>query len=324
MRSRRMSQPYNTAFLAETNWLEEQLNDAAIRIVDLRYRVQRIGDTWVVGDDRAAYEAGHVPGAVFAELTRDFVVPPTEVVMSVAPPEQFAHFASRLGIGPETLVVVYDDRPVPTTAARLWWTLRYYGHDRVKVLNGGLRKWRAEGRPLSREIPAYAATVFVPRVRAHLRATKEAVRAALRAPDTAIVDCMPNDMHAGQTPRPWGARLGRIPGAVSVPALANVLPEAVAASDEARKRALAGDDAYSYRPLEELERMYQAVGVTREKRIITYCDLGNAAANGALVLTLLGYEDVAVYDGSFSEWSRDQHLPVETDIEPGVPPVGNA
>ncbi len=75
---------------------------------------------------------------------------------------------------------------------------------------------------------------------------------------------------------------------------------------------MAGDDVYSYRPLKDLERMYEAAGVTREKRVITYCDLGYAASNGAFVLGLLGYEDVAVYDGSFAEWSRDKNLPVET------------
>ncbi len=108
--------------------------------------------------------------------------------------------------------------------------------------------------------------------------------------------------------------MGHIPGAVSVPYLANVLPEDVAASNEARLRALAGNDVYSYRPPEELERMYQAAGVTRQKRVITYCDLGHAAANAAFVLTLLGYENMAVYDGSFSEWSRDETLPVESSV----------
>lgn len=309
-----MSSPYNTAFLAETSWLEEHLSDVDIRIVDLRYRVRRSGDAWVIADDRAAYEAGHVPGAVFAEITRDFVVPRADGTMPVAPPEQFGEFASRLGVGSETLVVIYDDRPVPNSAARLWWTFRYYGHERVKVLNGGFRKWRAEGRPLSTDVPSYPPTAFVPCMRPNLRATKETVRAALGAPTTSIVDCTPSDMHAGKTPRRWGARLGHIPGAVSVPWLANALPEDVAGSSEASKQALAGEDVYCYRPLEELERMYQAAGVTREKRIITYCDLGNAAANGAFVLTLLGYQDVAVYDGSFSEWSRDENLPVERSI----------
>lgn len=307
-----MTQQYTTAFLAETTWLEEHLNDPTIRIVDLRYRVRQIGDRWVVADDPAAYEAGHVPGAVFAESTRGFVAPRDDGTMPVAPPEQFAEFASRLGIGPGTLVVVYDDLPVSNPAARLWWTLRYYGHDRVKVLNGGFRKWRAERRALTTQVPSPTPTAFVPRVRPHLRATKERVRAILGAPGTVIVDCMPSDMHAGRTPRRWGARLGHIPGAVSVPWLANALPEDVAASNVASLRALAGDNAYSYRPLDELGRMYQAVGVTRDKSVVTYCDLGNAAANGAFVLCLLGYQDVAVYDGSFSEWSRDNTLPVET------------
>lgn len=309
-----MSAPYNTGFLAETGWLEEHLTGAEIRIVDLRRRVRRMGGGWVIADDRAAYEAGHVPGAVFAESTRGFVAPQDDGTMPVAPPEQFAEFATRLGIGPDTLVIIYDDLPVPNPAARLWWTFRYYGHDQVKVLNGGFRKWRAEGRPISTAVPSYAPAAFVPRVRSNLRATKEMVRATLGAPDTVIVDCGPSDMHAGRTPRRWGTRMGHIPGAVSVPWLANVLPEEVAASNEASKQARAGDDVYFYRPLEELERMYQAAGVSRKKRVVTYCDLGYAAANGAFVLVLLGYEDVAVYDGSFSEWSRDETLPVESSI----------
>lgn len=311
-----MSGLHSAAFLAETDWLEEHLNDDQIRIVDFRYRPQRRGDRWIVSDDRAAYEVGHVPGAVFAETTRGFVAPRENRTMPVAPPEQFAEFAGHFGIGPDTLVVVYDDFPVPVAAGRLWWTLRYYGHDLVKVLNGGFRKWRAEGRPLSTAVPSYAPRTFVPRMRPDLRATKETVRAALGAPGTVIVDCMPTDMHAGRTPRPWGTRLGHIPGAVSVPWLANVLPEDVAASNEARLRALAGNDVFSYRPLEELRRMYEAAGVVQGKRVITYCDIGHAASNAALVLTLLGYQDILVYDSSFSEWSRDESLPVESSVRP--------
>jgi thiosulfate/3-mercaptopyruvate sulfurtransferase len=308
-----MAERYNPALLAEADWLEAHLNDANVRIVDLRYRPRRSGDSWVITDDRIAYETGHVPGAVFAESTRGFVAARDDGSLPLAPPEMFAEFASRLGVGPDTHLVIYDDLPVPLAAARLWWTFRYYGHERVQVLNGGFRRWCAEGRPLSTELPSCPWAAFTPRVQPPLRATKEVLRAALGTPGTVIVDCMPSDMHAGRVPRPWGARLGRIPGAVSVPWLANALPEEVAATNEARTRALTGDDAYCYRPLEELERMYRAAGVTREKRIITYCDLGYAAANGAFVLTLLGYDDVAVYDGSFAEWSRDQSLPVESD-----------
>ncbi len=307
-----MSELYNSAPLVEAEWLEAHLRDADLRILDLRYRPRRSGDNWVITDDRIAYETGHVRGAVFAESTRGFVAAREDGSRPVAPPEMFAEFASRLGVGPDTHLVIYDDFPVPNAAARLWWTFRYYGHERVQVLNGGFRMWRAEGRPLSTELPSCPRAAFTPRVRAHLRATKEMVRAALGTPGTVIIDCMPSDMHAGRVPRPWGARLGHIPGAVSVPWLANALPEEVAATNEARIRALTRDDAYCYRPFEELERMYRAAGVTRGKRIITYCDLGYAAANGAFVLTLLGYYDVAVYDGSFAEWSCDQNLPVES------------
>lgn len=306
-----MSERYNLAPLAEADWLEAHLGDANLRIVDLRYRPRRSGDSWVITDDRAAYEAGHVPRAVFAESTRGFVEARQDGSLALAPPDMFAEFASRLGVGSDTRVVVCDDLPVPNAAARLWWTFRYYGHEHVHVLNGGFRKWRAEGRPVSTDVPSYAPAAFVSRVRPNLRATKERVQAALGAPRTVIVDCMPSDMHAGRVPRPWGARLGHIPGAVSVPWLANALPEEVAATDDARTRALTGNDAYCYRPLEQLDRMYRAKGVTRDKRIITYCDLGYAASNAAFVLTLLGYDDVAVYDGSFAEWSRDDSLPVE-------------
>lgn len=307
-----MIEQYNLVPLAEADWLEAHLSDADLRIVDLRYRPRRSGDRWVITDDRAAYEAGHVPGAVFAESTRGFVEPRHDGSLALAPPDIFAEFASRLGVGSDTRVVVYDDLPVPNAAARLWWTFRYYDHEKVHVLNGGFRKWRAEGRPVSTHASDYERAVFVPRIRSRLRVTKENVRAAIGSAHTVIVDCMPSDMHAGRVPRPWGARLGHIPGAVCVPWLANALPEDVAASDDARIRALTGHDAYCYRPLEELNRMYRAAGVSSDKRVITYCDLGYAASNAAFVLTLLGYDDVAVYDGSFAEWSSDDRLPVES------------
>jgi thiosulfate/3-mercaptopyruvate sulfurtransferase len=108
-----MTERHNLVPLAEADWLEAHLSDANLRIADVRYRPLRSGDRWVITDDRAAYDAGHVPGAVFAESSRGFVEARQDGSLALAPPDMFAEFASRLGVGSETLVVVYDDLPVP-------------------------------------------------------------------------------------------------------------------------------------------------------------------------------------------------------------------
>src|ERR687884_247308 len=179
--------------LAEPEWLAAHLDDPQVRVVDMRGYVRTVdlGDGRQVSTYAGAaddYAAGHIPNAIYLDWTRDIIDPDDPVPVQLAPPERFAAELGRRGIGDEHLVVAYDEHPAAQFATRLWWALRYYGHDRAMVLDGGLARWRREGRPLTREVPAFPPATFTPRVQPSWRATGEAVLEALGAPGVKIVD----------------------------------------------------------------------------------------------------------------------------------------
>src|SRR5437899_5633258 len=153
-------------FLVETFWLAEHLNDPHIRIVDMRGYVRTVERNGVQNAQyvgaRDEYEQGHIPGAVYIDWSRDIVDPNDPVEAQVASADRFAEVMGRLGIGDEHLVVAYDAHPTAQFATRLWWALRYYGHDQVVVLNGGLPKWQREHLPMIDVVPDYPPATFTP------------------------------------------------------------------------------------------------------------------------------------------------------------------
>ena len=207
-------------FLVETSWLEEHLGDSSIRIVDMRGYVRTTEQDGIQQAEyagaREEYEQGHIPGAVYIDWTRDIVDPDDAVEAQIAVPERFAEVMSSLGIGDQHLVVAYDAHPASQFATRLWWALRYYGHDDVVVLNGGLPKWKREGRPIAEDVPAYPAVSFTPRMQYELRTTAEEVLSLLGKPGVALVDARDSGQYTGRLRRGHG-RAGHIPGAVNVP-----------------------------------------------------------------------------------------------------------
>ena len=218
----------------------------------------------------------------------------------------------RLGIGNETLVVAYDNMGFPLGSARLWWALSYYGHDRVRVLDGGLRSWVAEGRPLSTDVPAPEPATFTPHVRSEWKASKEDVVAAIEGPGTVIIDCLTPELYRGGGERHlWGQRPGHIPGAVNVPYMANIDPALASVTAAERERMLASGRPFTFGSLETLAKLYRDAGATLDRDVITYCGRGYAGACGLLALKLLGYERARLYDGSWAEWSADPALPTE-------------
>jgi thiosulfate/3-mercaptopyruvate sulfurtransferase len=299
--------------LVSTEWLAERLSAAEIRIVDVRWRSRYENGRGVSLDDREGYLAGHIPGAVFVGMMGELSDPRHPVPDMLAPPAQFAEAMGRVGIGDDTLVVAYDNMGFPLGSARLWWALSYYGHDRVRVLDGGLRKWVAEGRPLSTELPRPQPARFTPRVRPEWKASKEDVLAALGDPGKVIVDCLTSELYrgGGGERHLWGQRPGHVPGAVNVPYLANVDPALATVTAAQRERLLASGLSFSLAPQEALANLYRDAGVTPDREVITYCGRGYAAACGLLALKLLGYERVRLYDGSWAEWSADPDLPAE-------------
>jgi thiosulfate/3-mercaptopyruvate sulfurtransferase len=275
--------------------LAARLQDPALRVVDatavLRFPPE--GGPPQVTSGRPGYEAGHVPGAVFADLIADLSDPDVALPFALPSAERFAAGASRLGIGPGTQVVVYDQGPT-VWATRLWWLLRVFGHDEVGVLDGGLPAWQAEGHPVSTGPVAVAPTAFRATLRRDLLATGDDVMAAVEQGGTCIVNALSSEAFRGEGPQSL-PRPGRIPGSVSLPA-----------------GGLTDPGTGRLRPLEELRAAVAAAGADGPGAPIAYCGGGIAATLDAFAFAVLGRTDAKVYDGSLSEWASDPSRPLVT------------
>ncbi len=279
--------------LVDTDWLSEHLGEPDLRVLECT-TVLRPGDDGRLRAEsgRPEYEAGHIPGSGFADLPGDLSDRSSELRFMMAPAEQIAEAMSGYGVGEGTRVVLYD-RAGGAWAARIWWMLRAVGFDEAAVLDGGWAKWVAEGRPTSDAASEYPTGNFVARSREGLFADRDEVLAAIENGATCIVNALTAEQHRGEGPARYG-RAGRIAGSVNVPSNSLIDPETKA-----------------YRPLDELRSQFASVGADSAERVIAYCGGGIAASNDAFVLTLLGYENVAIYDASMSEWAADDSLPME-------------
>jgi thiosulfate/3-mercaptopyruvate sulfurtransferase len=225
--------------------------------------------------------------------------PASGLRFTMPPPGRVAEAFGRVGVGPGAFTVLYC-RDHNIFAARLWWMLRSIGWDDAAVLNGGFVRWVAEGRPVTTEARSHPPAVFEPRPRAGLFVDKVGVRRALDDSRAVLVNALSTEQHEGRGGVSYG-RPGRIAGSVSVPA-----------------RALTDPRTHAYLPPEQLRAVFETAGVLRlgagtaDRRAVTYCGAGIAASSDALLLTLLGMQDVAVYDGSLEEWARDPTAPMES------------
>lgn len=262
--------------LADVGWVTEHLADPTVRIVDAR-----------IFAEEPLYAAGHIPGAVYADVFKDVCCP-----MDIMAAAAFATAMSRLGIGDDTTVLAYDTDG-GLWAARLWWALRYYGHDAVKVLDGGLRQWVAAGKPLETSTPQVKPATFTPRVQAQWRAAIDEVRKAIADPAIALVDALPLPSYTGDLVD--YARPGHIPTSVSLP-FGDLI-------DGASMTTL---------PADVLARMLKRLHLDAGERAITYCGGGYAGARVAFVLYLMGFDRVGLYDGALGQWTSDPANPMET------------
>jgi thiosulfate/3-mercaptopyruvate sulfurtransferase len=264
--------------LIETEELAARLGDPKLRIVD--------------NDLFPMYQRAHIPGAVGNR--NDHYFKATDDRRFIAQPEEFAAMMAALGIGDDTEVVGYDVSG-SLYATRLWWSMKYYGHPGARILNGGWNKWLSEGRPITVEEPKIAPVTFTPRATDDsIYASAEYIMANLDRPDFLVVDVRSDGEWEGTNSR-GNKRSGRVPGAVHLEWLNNVR---------------AGLDARTQKSPDELKAMYEAIGVTPDKEIVTMCQGGIRASQTMATLHMLGYERVRNYDGSAFDWANRDDTPL--------------
>jgi thiosulfate/3-mercaptopyruvate sulfurtransferase len=269
--------------VVSADWLAERLDDASIRIVE-------------VSVEPGKFERGHIPGAVNFRWHTDLVDP---VRRDIASQDNWQGLLSTAGIGPDTTVVLYGDHN-NWFAAWGAWIFRYYGHDDVKLLDGGRNKWEADNRPLSSRPVRHAATQYKvtqthPELRARLPDVLEVVHGQRQAK---LLDIRSPAEYEGKIFAPPGVqelaiRAGHVPGAMNVPWSATVREDG------------------TFKPAEELRRLYAGVGIDGSAPVIVYCRIGERSAHSWFVLSqILGYQAVQ-YDGSWTEYGNAVGVPIE-------------
>lgn len=298
--------------LVATSWLAENLDNPDLRVIDVRWQFREEQGKGIAYDDPADFCREHIPGAVYVGMASELSDPASPVPDMISRPEQFAATMGRLGISNDSHVIVYDDSGLPLAAARLWWALSYHGHEKVQVLDGGLRQWKLEDRPIASGTSEPLAATFRPALRPEWIAGKSDVVSALRDPDIDLVDCLPNDLFRGLGTHTWGGRSGHIPGAVNVPAISNIDPDLAQTPYAERARKLSERGSYRLADRAELLAHYRGKGLSPDRQVIAYCGRGLAASCGLLALRSIGFAQSRLYDGSWAEWSADEDMPVET------------
>lgn len=271
--------------LVSTEWLANEIGASDLRILDASNHLPDAGR-----DARAEYEAGHIPGAVFMDLAS--LVDANSPVPSALPrPEQFAARMQALGVGDGSRIVIYDDSDVKTSG-RAWFMLTLFGARNVAILDGGLAKWTAEGRPLESDEPQFGERHFTARPAEAKVRNKAQVLANTNSRAEQLVDAREAGRFTGELPdfRP-GIQSGHIPGSRSLPFTE-----------------LYNDDG-TFKSREGLRAAFEDAGIDLSQPVVTTCGGGVTAAVLSFAMHLLGKNDTALYDGSWSEWAADPATP---------------
>ncbi|HWH54826.1 MAG TPA: sulfurtransferase [Gaiellaceae bacterium] len=275
---------YAKAVLVTTDWLDDHRNDETVVVGE-------------VDEDPTLYDEGHIPGAIKLHW-RDDLLDPIERDLIERP--AFERLMSERGISNDTTIVLYGDKN-NWFAAYAYWYLKIYGHEDVRILDGGRTKWVDEGRELTAEAPAPAQAEYKAAERDEsIRTYRDDVKQGIGAHEKALVDVRSPQEYSGELVSPPGyeqegaQRAGHIPTAQSIP------------------WAQAVNDDGTFKPVDELRALYEGKGVTPEKEVTAYCRIGERSAHTWFVLReLLGYETVKNYDGSWTEWGNLVDVPIE-------------
>ena len=278
--------------LVNPEWLETRLDVSDVQVLDCTVYLQA-GSGEKNYDLKSGYDhwsEAHIPGSQFADLIEDLSETENpEYPFQLPTPDVFASAVSELGVSNDSRVVLYDTVDQGNNnewAARLWWMFRVFGHDQVGVLNGGWPRWTAENRPVSSTVTTPTSANFTAEYREELVADKEDVRTQIEDSDACVINALQSGDHAAE----------RIPNSVNIPAVGD---EGVLDTDG------------TYVSDDTLREQFSEVGATDADTVTTYCGAGIAASSEALALHQAGITDVAVYDGSLSDWTADPNLPTE-------------
>lgn len=275
--------------LVSTEWLAANLSDPNVRILDSSFKQPGVTPT-----AREDYDGGHIPGAVFFDID-DVAEPGTSLLHMIPSPARFAEKMAERGIGHEDKVIVYDANGL-SSAGRAWWMLRLFGHDKVALLDGGLPKWKAEGRKLETAAPTIPERRFKALFDSDLVRGKATLLANVSSHWEQVVDARSTGRFDGTAEETWpGRRRGHIPGSRNLP------------FDQ-----VTDPDTKQLKSAEELAALFAHAGVALDRPIVASCGSGVTACALAFALYLIGHERAAIYDGSWSEWGLPDGSPIAT------------
>jgi thiosulfate/3-mercaptopyruvate sulfurtransferase len=276
-------------WIVETDWLASHLKSPDLIVLDGSWHLPS-----AERDPKAEYRAEHIPGALFFDID-DLSDDKTDLPHMLPSTVKFASRMKKMGIGDGARIVVYDTTGI-FSAARVWWTFRAMGHQDVAVLNGGLKKWKAEGRPVEDGLPPKRTERHYTLLQnTQLIRDLDEMKALVQKAGAQIVDARPAGRFEGKDPEPRpGLRSGHIPGSKNVPSQMLLNPDG------------------TFKSPEDLGALFSAAGINVAKPVVTTCGSGVTASMLALALAALGQTNAAVYDGSWAEWGKDNGLPIET------------
>lgn len=287
--------------LVSTEWLAHNLNERNLRIFDCTVFLDFDKDTGIkIRDGQPEYEEAHIPGAAFLNLYRDLSVRVNNLEFMMPSSKTFSNALSAAGLGNEHQAVVYSSSSTVYWATRLWWMLRASGFTNAFVLDGGLKKWRAERRPIKSGWEYYPTATFISKPDAARWADKEEVLAEIESPTVCTINTLSKDEFSGtgkqtEFEKQAYGRKGRIFGSRNIPYASLLTEEGL------------------FEPKNKLKQIFEEANVLYNERIILYCGAGLSSTIGALALHIIGYDNVAIYDGSLNEWGQNHSLPMETD-----------